>query len=52
MNDPEVSFKVLRTDNFARETVADKVVAEYLTERLAKQLCEYLQSTCASHESD
>lgn len=45
------TFKIVRIDNYARETVAEKLVAENIAnETEAKLMCEALQSyPCRSH---
>lgn len=43
-------MKIIRTDNFARETVADGIVAVNITgKREGKIMLEALQATCDHH---
>lgn len=39
------TWKVIKTDNYARETVAERLVAETSCEASAKRLCEFLRNS-------
>jgi hypothetical protein len=43
MPNPTTKFKVLWTDGYARETIADRVIAENLGHYEATAICERLQ---------
>ena len=44
-------YKVVRVDNFDRETIAQQAVVEYLNEPLAELVCASLREGCTSSES-
>lgn len=44
-------WRVVSTDNFARETVADKVVLPHLTHSQAERITEILRENCTNSGS-